>query len=277
MKTKLIGLLAMALIFTASAVTVSAQLDNLPKLPHKKPEPGALPDLTIQSATFHDDSVNVVFKNIGNAPAKPVGIVLQLHETIDPKSKIILTLNGNTPMLAPGKDFQTNFGTPIAGVWFKDHARRIVIDPANSLVESNRRNNELLSTGNTEAAVGAFPESGAIADLTILNAKFVSPSKVEYCIKNIGTAASSEFKVRTVVYHGEKKDSGVDYSDEAPFNSLKVGATECHHFMFATYGVQEIFINRSRSIEILPTGPDGKTGMKNYFEAAKQSPWSSSH
>jgi len=278
MNGKLIQLLAITFILVAGAFTVSAQLDDLPKLPHKKGEPGALPDLMIASANFFDASAAVVIKNAGKAPAQPSGAILQIYATLDPSSKVIRTLTQSIPSLAPGKEFKTTFGTPTPGVWFQDHARRIIIDPDNALTESNKRNNRLFSKDFTEQPAGAFPEGfGLLSDLTLTNGKFISPAKVEFCVKNVGTTASTEFNVRTIIFQGEKKDSGVYNMNTSSFNSLNVGEQTCFTFSFAIYNNEEIFVNRSRMLEILPKGPDGKTGMKTYFETAKQSPWSSNH
>jgi hypothetical protein len=39
--------------------------------------------------------------------------------------------------------------------------------------------------------------------------KFISPAKVEFCVKNISSAASGFFQVRITIFHGAKKDSRV--------------------------------------------------------------------
>src|ERR1044072_7142244 len=102
MKINFIGLIAIAFMLSVSALTVSAQLEDLPKMPHKKVEPGALPDLMIASAAFHDSTVDVDIRNAGKAPSQPTGAVLHVYATTDAKSKIILTLTGTIPSLPPG-------------------------------------------------------------------------------------------------------------------------------------------------------------------------------
>ena len=246
---------------------------NLPGLPHKKIPPGALPDLRVESAVFRYTSAEVVIKNTGTAPSKSTGMLLEIYATTEPGSPIKWILTQNIPSLAPGKEYKTTFGTPSSAITYNGHARRIVLDPTNSVIESNERNNQLFSNDTPQADEGAFPE-GALFDLTFSKVKFISHAEVEFCVKNLGSIASGEYHVRTTIFNGPKKTSGQYKTQTVPFNSLAAGQEQCFKFQFATYSSgEEVFVGRSRLIEILSSGTEANGGNNSYFEPAAQAPW----
>jgi CARDB len=274
MKMRLIGLFAIAFVLTASAITAPAQFDNFPKLPQKKPQPGALPDLTVDSALFRNTTADVVIKNVGKAPSKSTPVILKFHETLDQTSKVPWTFSMNVPPLAAGKEVTIHFETATKTMTFIGHGRTIEIDPYNTLNESNKRNNKLFSNDAPAADVGTFPEPAYPPfDLTLTKVKFISPAKVEFCVKNVGSVASGSYDVRATVYKGAKKESGVYMSTSMTFNSLNANAQQCFNYTLAD-GSDEIFLNRSRFVEILPKQSELNVSNNSYFETALQPPWS---
>ena len=273
MKTKLLGLLAIAFILTASALTVSAQLD-LPKMPHKKEPAGALPDLRIESAVFRFSSVDVVIKNTGNGTSPAAQLVIDVYATTEPSSAVKWILySPDIPSLAPGKVYKTNVKVGFTSLTLNGHARRIVIDPHNLVAESDKRNNRLFSNAQPEADEGSFPEPGGF-DLSFTTVKFISPGKVHFCVQNAGPAESGPFQVKTTIFKGPEKTSGESKTITGPFASLAAGQTKCDDFLFEANPGEEVFVGRGRLIEILSTGSDYNKTNNSYFEPAEQAPWS---
>jgi CARDB len=267
MKIRIYMSAAFAVIALAAPAHVPAQNDKygLPTIPHKT-EPGALPDLMIASAKFRYTTAEVVIRNAGKAPAKATRVDLNVYATTDPGSKVTVVFNLMTPVIGAGKEYRLEYSSAN----FNGHARRVVIDPTNVLNESNKRNNQLFSNESPLPDEGSFPE-GVAFDLTFTKVKFISPATVNFCVKNVGSGPSGEFKVRTTIFNGAKKSSGQYKSATEPFNSLNANQQQCFKFSFATYGIEEVFVNRGRLIEILSNDANG--GDNSYFEPAEQAPW----
>lgn len=246
------------------------------------PEPGPLPDLIIKSATFYSSKAVVVVQNVGLAPSGKADLALLLLWGTDPSSKVTNKFNKPVPPLSPGQIFNVYFD--IGGLTFVKHARRIMIDDTKIVTESNESNNAVFNS-DFVAEQGEFPKpaDSIPSNLTFSQVKFIAPNSVHYCVKNIGNGTSASYKVRTTIFSGPKKDSGLADMNQGPYeknpfsipgNTLKPNAVACQDFTFATVDGNSVLEGRGRLVEIiLDKGADADSTNKSYFSSGIEGLW----
>jgi hypothetical protein len=175
----------------------------------------------------------------------------------------------------------------IGKLTFYKHARKVTIDDKNVLAESNEYNNELFSNSDPVAEQGDFPQpapSLLLSNLIFTQVKFIAPNTVHYCVKNIGNATSASYKVRTTIFSGPKKDSGIAYVGGGPYaknpfsipgNSLKSLEAACQDFTFATVTGESVLEGRGRLVEIIldKGAMDADSTNKSYFSPGIEGLW----
>lgn len=253
---------------------------------NNSPEPQPLPDLIVVSATFYFSKAVVIVKNVGKGPSGHVNLSLQLLAGTDPSSKVTNQFNRLVPPLHAGE--KTPVEITIGKLTFYKHARRVVVDETNVITESNENNNDLFSNSDPVAEQGDFPKpaDSLLSNLTFSQVKFIAPNSVHYCVKNIGYKASVSYKVRTTIFAGAKKDSGLADMNQGPYeknpfsipgNTLQPNAVACQNFTFATVDGKSVMEGRGRLVEIiLENGAkDADSTNKSYFSPGIEGLWQS--
>jgi hypothetical protein len=103
-------------------------------------------------------------------------------------------------------------------------------------------------------------------------------------VKNIGNATSVSYKVRTTIFSGPKKDSGLADMNEGPYqknpfsipgNSLKSLEVACQDFTFATVTGESALEGRGRLVEIIldKGAKDSDSTDKSYFSPGIEGLW----
>jgi hypothetical protein len=256
--------------------------------PNNYPEPNGLPDLIIKSATFYFTKAVVVVQNVGGADSGKTNLSLVIFSGTDPLSKVQDSFKRLVQSLHPGQKFTVEFDIATIGkLTFNKHARKLVIDDPNVVAESNENNNELFS--NSDPLVdqgGDFPKpaDNVLSNLTFSQVKFIAPNSVHYCVKNIGYAPSASYKVRTTIFAGAKKDSGLADMNQGPYeknpfsipgNVLNPNAVACQDFTFATADGKSALEGRGRLVEIIldKGAKDADSTNKSYFSPGIEGLW----
>jgi hypothetical protein len=248
-------------------------------------EPGPLPDLIVVSATFYFSKAVVIVKNVGKGPSGNVNFALQLLSGTSPSSKVTNQFNRLVPPLHFGE--KSTLEITIGKLTFYKHARKLIIDDKNVVTESDENNNELFSNSDPVAEQGDFPkpsDSLLLSNLTFSMVKFIAPNTVHYCVKNTGSGPSVAYKVRTTIFSGAKKDSGLADMNQGPHeknpfsipgNILKSNAEACQDFTFATADGKSVLEGRGRLVEIiLDNGAtDADSTNKSYFSPGIEGLW----
>jgi len=251
------------------------------------PEPAPLPDLIIKSATFYFSKAVVVVQNVGAADSGKTNVTLVVLSGNDPLSKVEDSFKRLVQALHPGQKFTVEFDIGgIGKLTFNKHARKLKIDDPNVVAESNENNNEVVSTSDPVVEQGAFPEPANVetSNLTFSMVKFIAPNSVHYCVKNIGSEPSASYKVRTTIFAGPKKDSGLADMNQGPYeknpfsipgNILKPNAVACQDFTFATADGKSVLEGRGRLVEIIldKGAMDADSTNKSYFSPGIEGLW----
>jgi hypothetical protein len=244
-----------------------------------------LPDLIVISATFYFSKAVVVVKNVGKGPSGNVNLALQLLSGTSPSSKVTDQFNRLVPPLHSGEKVAIEI--TIGKLTFYKHARKVIIDDKNIVTESNENNNELFSNSDPVAEQGDFPkpaDSLLLSNLTFSMVKFIAPNSVHYCVKNTGYAPSASYKVRTTIFAGAKKDSGLADMNQGPYeknpfsipgNVLNPNAVACQDFTFATADGKSALEGRGRLVEIIldKGAKDADSTNKSYFSPGIEGLW----
>jgi hypothetical protein len=251
---------------------------------NNSPEPGLLPDLIVVSATFYFSKAVVIVKNVGKGPSGNVNLALQLLSGTSPSSKVTNQFNRLVPPLHSGE--RAALEITIGKLTFYKHARKVIIDEKNVLAESNENNNELFSNSDPVAEQGDFPQpaDSLLSNLTFSQVKFIAPNSVHYCVKNTGYGPSTSYKVRTTIFAGAKKDSGLADMNQGPYeknpfsipgNILNPNAVACQDFSFATADGKSVMEGRGRLIEIIldAGAKDAGSTNKSYFSPGIEGLW----
>jgi hypothetical protein len=251
-------------------------------------EPGPLPDLIIKSATFYFTKAVVVVQNVGGADSGKTNLTLVLFSGTDPLSKVHDSFKRLVQALHPGQKFTVEFDIEKIGkLTFNKHARKLTIDDPNVVAESNENNNELFSTSDPLVDQGGDwpkPADSILSNLTFSQVKFIAPNSVHYCVKNTGYGPSTFYKVRTTIFAGAKKDSGLADMNQGPYeknpfsipgNILQPNAVACQDFTFATADGKSVMEGRGRLVEIiLDNGAKDADGTnKSYFSPGIEGLW----
>jgi hypothetical protein len=250
-----------------------------------RPEPGPLPDLVVVSATFYFSKAVVIVQNVGKGPSGNVNLVLQLLSGTSPASTVTNQFNRLVPPLHSGE--KATLEITIGKLTFYKHARKVTIDDKNVLTESDENNNELFSNSDPVAEQGDFPkpaDSLLLSNLIFSQVKFIAPNSVHYCVKNIGYAPSASYKVRTTIFAGAKKDSGLADMNQGPYeknpfsipgNVLSPNAVACQDFTFATADGKSALEGRGRLVEIIldKGAKDADSTNKSYFSPGIEGLW----
>jgi hypothetical protein len=290
MKAKVIALMVVtfALLGTSTGVLVRGAASSISDSSlHKSTEPGPLPDLIIKSATFYFTKAVVVVQNVGEADSGKTNLTLVLLSGTDPLSKVQDSFKRLVQALHPGQKFTVEFDIANIGkLTFSKHARKLTIDEPNVVAESNENNNQLFSTSDPVVEQGEFPKpaDSIPSNLTFSQVKFIWPNTVHYCVKNTGSGHSTSYKVRTTIFAGPKKDSGLADMNQGPYeknpfsvpgNSLNPNAVACQDFTFATVDGKSVMEGRGRLVEIIldKGAVDVDSSNKSYFSPGIEGLW----
>jgi hypothetical protein len=239
------------------------------------PEPGPLPDLIVVSATFYFSKAVVMVKNVGKGPSGNVNLALQLLSGTSPSSKVTNQFNRLVPSLHSGE--RSTLEITIGKLTFYKHARKVIIDDKNVVTESDENNNELFSNSDPVAEQGDFPKpaDSLLSNLTFSQVKFIVGDTEHSCVKNIGGAQSGSFLVKTTIFVGKTKESGIDFSSSHPEKSLMSGEIRCHDSFFGGGDPKSILEGRGRLVEIILNkgATDADSTNKSYFSPGIEGLW----
>jgi hypothetical protein len=243
---------------------------------NNNPEPGApLPDLIVVSATFYFSKVVVIVKNVGKGPSGNVNLALQLLSGTSPSSKVANQFNRLVPPLHSGE--RATLEIAIGKLTFYKHARKVIIDDKNVVIESNENNNDLFSNSDPVAEQGDFPKPAGslLSNLTFSQVKFIVGDTEHFCVKNIGGAQSGSFIVKTTIFVGQTKESGIDFSSSYPEKSLMSGEIRCQDSFFGGGGPKSVLEGRGRLVEIIldKGAMDADSTNKTYFSPGIEGLW----
>lgn len=281
MKTKTaLSFVCGGLVLFVAAISVSATFGrtSFDASLHESAIPANLPDLIVESATFSSVRAVVLVKNVGSGPSPKVDLLLEILANMDSASPVTAKLNKVVPPLAAGTHHKIVFDS--GSFTFANHARRLIVDDTKLVTESNERNNAFFSNTFAVESPGDFPESGA-ADLFLSDAKFIAPSTVHFCVKNIGLQTSSSYKVTITIFSGPKKGpvwGGEGPNSKNPFslpgNALKPGEVACNSVTFPTYSGSALE-GRGRLVEIVSDNPllDSDKSNNSLFSGGNEGLW----